>query len=349
MIPYLSLFAVLSAFGLGISNQQQRWILPFILIFLFWFMGWRFYVGCDFLGYLSRYENTFPWGSPLRALDSKEPAFELIMTSVKINGLPYLWINIICSAIILLSYFRYFRTSSQPLRELSLLFPVIIVQLSMSGLRQGIAVAMLTAACAEFIKGRRLATAAWIILAAQFHNSVAAFLPLALLVGRSISFRQLLLAVAVLTPVAAYLMGERFDDYADQYVRQIYGESASAGAFPRYILVLLPSLYFWKFRREFQEKMPEWYPLFQAFSLGVIFIAPLFLVSSLIVHRMTFYFMPVTIMIAASAYRVCPINRMVPFVRWAPFLMYGGYFVSWFALSAHADSCYIPYQSYTFQ
>ena len=155
MIPYLSLFAVLSAFGLGISNQQQRWILPFILIFLFWFMGWRFYVGCDFLGYLSRYENTFPWGSPLRALESKDPAFELIMTSVKINGLPYLWINIICSAIILLSYFRYFRTSSQPLRELSLLFPVIIVQLSMSGLRQGIAVAMLTAACAEFIKGRR--------------------------------------------------------------------------------------------------------------------------------------------------------------------------------------------------
>src|SRR5690606_7649141 len=99
MIPYLAIFVVISALGLGIRNQQQRWILLFVLVFLFWFMGWRFYVGCDFLGYLSRYNNTFPWGSPLRALESKEPAFEFIMTFVKVNGFPYFLVNVICSAI----------------------------------------------------------------------------------------------------------------------------------------------------------------------------------------------------------------------------------------------------------
>lgn len=349
MLPYISIFVILSALALGVATRQQRWILAFVVPFLFWFMGWRFYVGCDFLGYLSRYERVFPWDDPLNALGGREPGFEFITTFLKVNDFSYLWLNVVASAIILLSYLRYFKVSQEPLKELALLFPVIIVQLSMSGLRQGIAVAMLTAACAEFIKGRRLVTAAWMILAAQFHTSIAAFLPLALLAGRSISLRKLIVAVAVLTPVAAYLMGERFDDYADQYVLQIYGYSASGGAFPRYLLVLFPALFFWKFRKAFQEKMPEWYALFQTFSLGVIFLAPLFLVSSLVVHRTSFYFMPVSVMIAANAYRIIEPSALKTVVKVAPFVIYGIYFISWFALSGHADSCYIPYQSYSFQ
>lgn len=348
MEVYLITFLTMSVFGFGLSMTRQSWAAIPFLLFLLWFMGWRFNVGCDFFGYLSRYDNVFPWTSPFTYLDKREAGFEFLTAFLKVNGYSYLWLNVAASLIMLACYFRYFRVSQQPLAELALLFPVIILQLSMSGLRQGIAVAMLTAACAEFIKGRRLGTAIWIILAAQFHTSAAIFLPLALMAGRSISLKRLIAAVAILAPLAMYLMGEGFEDYTDQYVRQIHGETSSRGALPRYLLILLPSLFFWKFRDAFAEKMPKWQPLFQAFSLGVFFIAPLFLVSSLIVHRLSFYFMPVSIMIAANAYRVVKSDPQKSLVKIAPFLVYGVYLAAWLQFSQHAGRCYLPYNNYTF-
>ncbi|HZF45884.1 MAG TPA: EpsG family protein [Sphingomonadaceae bacterium] len=334
--------------GIGATRGYEKLIHLLILIFLLWFMGWRLNVGCDFFGYASRYEGIFPWDSPLNALEKNEPGFEIIVSILKANGFQYLWVNVVSSAIMLLCYYRYFRISQKPLAEIALLFPVIILQLSMSGLRQGIAVAMLTAACAEFVRGKRMGTAVWIVLAAQFHASAVVFLPLAALAGRPVSMRKLIGAIAILTPLAAYLMGEQFDDYTDQYVRQIYGDSSSAGALPRYLLVLVPSLYFWRYHREFSELMPRWSPLFQVFSLGAIFIAPLFLVSSMIVHRMSFYFMPVSIMIAANAYRVIDERSKKYLLKIMPFFLYGIYMIVWLSISGHAERCYIPYQSYSF-
>jgi len=348
MAVYLIIYLVLAVLALSVRKSREGPVLLAVLLFLFWFMGWRSYVGCDFTGYLSRYDNIPSWASVSDALLQREAGFQLVITLVKVSGLSFLWLNVIASAIILLGYYRYFRVSQQPLTEIALFFPVIILQLSMSGIRQGIAVALVTAACAEFIKGRRIATGLWILLAAQFHSSAAVFLPLALLAGRSLSIVKLMVAVAVLTPLSVYAMGERLDDYTDQYVRQVYGDVDSSGAFLRYLLALAPALFFLRFKTRFSKVMPHWRSLFETFSLAIIFTAPVFLASSLAVHRITFYLMPVSIMIAANSYKAFNAKDSRRLLRIAPLLLYGAYIVSWFSFSTHAAICYLPYDSYSF-
>ncbi len=349
MALYASIFLFLSAIGFGLKPRSQRGLVILVLLGLFWFMGWRYYVGCDFTGYLNRYNAVVSGADPWQFLIQNEGFFLFLTVWLKVNEYPYVWLNIVASALILIGYYRYFKVSREPIAELALLFPIIILQLSMSGLRQGVAVALLTAACAEFLKGRRVATAAWIILASQFHTSVAIFLPMAFLAGRTVSFSRLLAGGILLTPLAAFLIGEQAQEYTNQYVLQIYGEAESGGAVFRYILVFLPAAYFWMYRKRFAQVMPKRYALFQIFALATILIAPLFLISSLIVHRLTFYLMPVSIMIAASAYLVPPPKIGKGLIKIAPFALYGVYMIGWLAFSRHASLCYIPYQSYSFQ
>ena len=348
MLVYVGIFAILAAIALNSNNRARPEILLLIAIFLLWFMGWRQNVGCDFSGYFNRYKNIPAWFDPFDVLDGREAGFRFLTAWLKVNGFSYRWLNITASLIMLIAYGRYLRVSWQPITEIALLFPILILQLSMSGLRQGIAVAMLTAACAEFVEGRRAGTAVWIVLAFQFHTSAIMFLPMALLAGRSMSLGRLAFAVALLMPVAIYLMGAGFDDYTDQYVRQVSGGSTSDGALPRYLLILLPALFFWRFRERFAEAMPQWYPLFQIFSLGTLFVAPVFLVSSLVVHRVTFYLMPASIFLLASAPRVLRSEYLKHAARLAPFALYGVYLIGWLCFSSHARACYIPYNSYSF-
>src|SRR5690606_28407321 len=119
-------------------------------------------------------------------------------------------------------------------------FPVLVVQLAMSGLRQALATALLMVAYAAFVKGRRLSVAVWILLASQFHTSSIIFLPMVLLVGKRVSAVKLMTAMVLLSPVVAWFLGMRLEVYSDRYVEQIYGESSSSGAWFRYVLVLIP-------------------------------------------------------------------------------------------------------------
>jgi hypothetical protein len=70
------------------------------------------------------------------------------------------------------------------------------------------------------------------------------------------------------------------------------------------------------------------------------------LVSSVALHRLVFYVMPVSILallcVADSIFQRH--NRPVAIA--IPFLAYGGYILMWFTLSKHSAACYVPYQSW---
>ncbi len=346
MVLYIVLYLAFCAMALGVNSRRQEPWLALTMVFLFLFMGWRDHVGCDFTGYLNRFEAISPYSTLGEAFTAEEGGFELLITMVRINGLDYHWLNVFASAIIAAGHYHFARHFPRPMAVIACLFPVIILQLSMSGIRQGIAVALLLVATVSFLKGRKLATALWIVAAAEFHTSALIFLPAALLAGTAVSTLRLTLAIAVLTPLSMVLMGDQLADYSDQYIDQIYGTSSSDGAIYRYVLVLIPFAWF-LFR---MPAMRALYPAeFEFFKLNAIFalsLAPVFAISSLIVHRLTFYIMPISVLLLTYLHASIADRDGRMLVRLLPFALYGAYLVAWALTSRHASLCYNPYRSY---
>lgn len=350
MWAYLGVYSVFSALGLGASKRAASPLLLLALAFLLWFMGARYLVGCDFNGYVRRFNIASDTLVLSEILGSAEPGFELLITSVKASGLDYMWLNIFASAIILFGFANFLKSFRFPLLILALLFPIMIVQLSMSGIRQGIAVALVMGSAASFIHGRRIQTAIWILAAATFHSSAAIFLPLALVAGRRVSLARLIAAVVLLLPAAFFLGGERFETYQDRYVDQIYGEVSSGGALIRYAMILLPAAIFIANRKKFREAFPRQFELFTLFAIITLATGLTGFISSLALHRLNYYTMPFSIVMFAYASVVLGgrrgANRLL--FKMLPVALYGGYMLFWLATSEHADLCYIPYQSYSF-
>jgi hypothetical protein len=345
---YTAIYAMLVLLALGVSNRNATGWLGLVMMFLLFFMGTRYYVGCDFGSYLNRFDNISMNSDIWRTFEMHEPGFEFLITGVRLLGLDYMWLNIFASAIILACYFFFLRTHFRPLMIIALMFPMIIVQLSMSGVRQGIAVAMLAAASVHFVRGQRLWTAGWILLGAQFHSSVLVLLPIALLAGKTVSTFRVAIAAALLAPISVILLGERADVYTDRYVDQIYGDMSSAGAVYRYGAAMIPFLIFPFVRRSLKTTFPEKYEVIKLFAIIGFSLAPLLILSPIILHRLNYYILPLSIVTLVYVSEVLFMKNKKAEWRLFPAATFLAYFISWQMTSKHADVCFSPYQSYLF-
>lgn len=348
MLIYLSIFATLTLVGFSFNDKQARLTLPLLLLFLLFFMGTRYYVGCDFTGYLNRFENPnyfdFAWEDVVEG----EAGFNALLHAIRDADLEYMWLNVFCSAIFLACTWVFCRAHPRPVMVLAVLFPVVILQLAMSGLRQAVALGFVMVATVQFMQGRRLATALMILAGSTFHTSAVALFPIAFLAGRRITSLKLVAAVVLLTPVAALLLGSRLDVYIDRYVDEEYGEMSSGGAVFRYLLVLIPATWFLWHRQRVQQAAPRAYPLLLLFAIIILALAPVGLVSTVALHRLTYYVMPVSVLM--FIYTSLVLSRSRTSIRiLIPAGTYALYNLSWLMTSRHASICYIPYRTYMTQ
>lgn len=343
---YTAIYATLSACGIFVKRQYEALFLSSSLLFLLFFMGTRYQVGCDFTGYLNRYNNTDPFASPLEAFTRDESLFVFLEIFTRTENLGFVGLIFIATAIIVSCYWVFLRSVHYPLLILAMLFPIMLMQLGMSGMRQGIAVGFLLVAMTSFLKGSRLWTAIWIAIGTQFHLSVAMFLPIAFLAGRKINLRQLVLAGVLVSPLAILLIGDRMSLYQDRYIDQIYGDQSSDGAAFRYILNFLPAALFMFFRRKVEIQFPKEYQLLLIFAIATLALAPLTVLSSFALHRLNYYVMPFTIMMAVYLTYCIPSERDRKLALLVPIGTYGAYSLLWQATSTHFAYCYAHYQSY---
>lgn len=350
MFAYIGVYSVFAAIGLSARKQGARAFLLLALAFLLWFMGWRYAVGCDFTGYVRRFDSAPDVFILNDILASAEPGFALLITSVKASGLDYMWLNVFASAIILFGFANFLKAFRLPVLILALLFPIIIVQLGMSGIRQAIAVALIMGSAESFIRGKRIRTAIWILVATTFHASAVIFLPMALIAGRPVKLTRLIAALVALLPAAFFIGGDRFETYQDRYVDQIYGEVTSGGALVRYAMILLPAIIFIANRGKFRTALRREFELFNLFAIVILATGLTGFVSSLALHRLNYYIMPFSIvMFTYASFALRGRKGSENFVlKLLPVALYGGYMVFWLMTSEHADICYIPYQSYSF-
>ena len=185
---YVGLTNVLFLLRYALARQGalRKQIYYLVLATLFVFSAFRFQVGCDWSGYYYQYlgARNFDWSS---VTEIREPIWWAILGWIQSMGLPYPVANIASSAVFFLGVHILARRQPDPLGFLVLLFPILIINMPMSGIRQGAAIGVLCTAFAAFIDRRPLWFAFWVVVAAGFHSSALIFM---LLLPVAVTSRQ---------------------------------------------------------------------------------------------------------------------------------------------------------------
>ena len=341
---YISLYFLLVILSFLANQNTQRPMLYFLFLFLLIFAGTREWTGCDFYGYLSRFED-YKFDDISAYFGQREFLFIALNFALIWLDLDYMWLNVAASFIFLTGLFAFARRRENAIGYLALTFPILIVQLGMSGIRQAIAVGLVMLALNAFVDGKRIMMATFIVIAAYVHTSAIIFLPLVLVIGRTPSVWRLSLATLIVAPVAWYLTGEGFEDYQTRYLDQ---DIESFGAIYRVGLILITAVFFQFYERAYQKFYAADFALMRIFSIASFGLVATFFVSSLVAHRIGYYILPVQLITLARLPYVMQPKRREALIALAPYLVYGAYITVWFTYSRHAKICYLPYDSYLF-
>ncbi len=339
---YLSIFALLAITGRQESERFSKLLFTAWILFLIVFVGTRQDVGCDFNGYLYRFQY-YAYISVEQSLREPEFLFSLLNHAIQNLGLNYMWLNVAASIIVFAGFTAFASRFERPIHFLALAFPILIVQLSMSGIRQAMALSFLMLALNAFRDGKRVMTLIFILIGSQFHTSCIIFLPLIFLIGRMPSIWTLATATALAIPLLVYFGGERFEAYQQRYSE---GDVESLGAMFRVALLVISAAIFQIYIDRYQKLYPRDFPLMRFFSIASLALIPIVFISSIAAHRIGFYIMPFHIIMLLRAPNVLQPERRDTILEMMPFVAYALYLFVWLSTSRHAKSCYIPYDSY---
>lgn len=336
-------FLFLLRYALARNGGLRKQIYFLVLATLFVFSAFRYQVGCDWSGYYNQYlvAAGLDWSLITERL---EPIWWAILWWINDMGLPYPLVNIASSAIFFVGVHVLARRQPDPLGFLVLLFPILIINMPMSGIRQGAAIGLLCMAFVAFIDRRRLWFAFWVVLAAGFHSSALIFvLLLPVATGRYTRNRLMLAAILAVPGVLFLASGDAAEVATSRYVGT--GIDA-AGAVFRVSLLGLSALYFFKFaRKKWLRAWPQDYSLASIGAIGMALAFFLIPISTVIGDRFGYYLIPIQAMIFAR----------IPYLAFRPnaalhsALPYLGLllvFTVWSQLSGHFNQCYIPYQTW---
>lgn len=316
-----------------------------VLMGLFVFSAFRYQVGCDWSGYYYQYlvATYLDWSS---ITEIREPIWWAILAWIREAGLPYPVANVASSAAFFLGVHVLARRQPDPLGFLVLLFPILIINMPMTAVRQGAAIGMLCIAFAAFIDRRALWFAFWVIVAAGFHSSAIIFmLLLPVATGRYTRSRLMLAAVLAVPGILLLASSEAAEVATSRYIKT---ELDSAGAVFRLGLLGLSALHFFLFvRRKWMRTFPQDYSLVSVGAIGMALVFLLLPVSTVIGDRIGYYLIPIQAMIFARL-PFLPIKANPAFHSALPYLVLLLVFAVWSQFSWHFQQCYIPYQSWVF-
>ena len=328
------------------GHQTLSKQLYFVVLFaLFVFSAFRFQVGCDWGGYFFRYTGVAnrDWTG---IIAGREPIWWAILKGIYDSGLPYPVANIISSAIFFAGVHVLARRQPDPLAFLIFLFPILIINMPMSGIRQGAAIGIMCVAFTAFIDRRTLWFGFWILLATGFHTSAIIFMLLLPLVAGRFTLNRLIYALALSVPGAFYLLtGDAAATATSRYI----GTSEEAfGAVYRVAVLTLTGLYFFAYMRSRWKRIsPSDYKLASIGALGMIFALALVPISSVLGDRFGYYLIPIQAMIFARI-PFFPVRNYSKIHSALPYLGLLLVFGVWTQISYHFQACYVPYQSWLF-
>lgn len=344
---YVALFNGLILLRYSVMRKvrlRDQLYLP-LLVLMFLFAAFRFEVGCDWSGYLNQF---YVYGSHtfLDAVASREPLWVSLFTLQHWLGLPYPWINVFSSIIFFWGVHVLARRQPDSLAFLVLLFPILIVNMPMSGIRQAAAIGMMCMAFSAFIDRSVWRFVTLTLLAASFHSSAVVFLLLTPLVSGSFAWQRLLLAGFLAVPGALVMLtGGAAQEASSRYIDS--GVDA-AGAIFRVGLLFLTAVFFFLFlRRKWAASFPGDYSLVMIGSLMMLATAALVPVSTVIGDRLGYFLIPIQVLIFARI-PFLPLRQNRSVLIALPYLGLLMIFALWTFLSSIFRVCYLPYRTWLF-
>ena len=278
---------VVMRLALAKAASMRRQLYFALLLALFLFSAFRFEVGCDWTGYINQY---FVFRDmPLSETWSNREGLwlSLLVLQNQLN-LPYPWINVVSSTIFFVGLHAMARRQPDPLAFLVLLFPILIVNMPMSGIRQGSAIGLMFTAFNAFVDRKTIRFVLLTFIAAGFHASALVFLLLAPLVAGGFSWRRLVVACILALPGAYFMVqGDTVGIATDRYVGTAVD---AAGAAFRVGLVGVTAAYFLYFLRwDWLRNFPVDFKLAMVGCILMLAMIPLLLISSVIADRLAYY------------------------------------------------------------
>ena len=344
---YVTVFAALLLAGALTANNYPLRVTTYklVLLLLFLFVAFRFEVGCDWMGYLAQYAAQRGVGFE-GAWDRRDPLWWLAIELIHRGELPYPWLNVLSAIVFFAGVHVLARQQPDPLAFLILLFPILILNVPMSGIRQATALGFICFAFVDFKDRRLLRFILWTVVAAGFHSSASIFLLLTPLVGGSYSRGRLILSGLLAVPGALLLASGNSGELALE--RYVDSGTDAYGAVYRTATLFLTGLFFFSLlHRSWIRLFPRDLKLASVGALMMIAVFPLITISSVIADRLGYYFVPLqAMMFARTPFLVAgPYAKLLSI---APYLGLMIILIVWTNSSRHFNVCYVPYQTWLF-
>jgi len=335
---YLTVYAALVGLTLKVRRGFVYWVM---LVGLALFSGFRYWVGCDFSGYLNNWElmRGLP---PEAALAMRDPAHWLIIAILQQWGIAYSYLNVLAAVIFFFGFHRLARRQPHPMAMLAMAFPILIINMPMSMIRQAEAIGFLCMAFNAFVERAIFRYVLFVLFAGLFHSSAMVFLGLAPFVKLRFDITNIFLGFVLSLPGIYLLIQSLPTDVAVN--RYVVTDLESAGApFRLLLLALTGAFYLTLIRPLWRVQFPSDYKLVTIgawMMVALIFFLP---VSSVISDRFGYYLIPLQLVILTR----------LPYLRdlWsrqlliiAPWLILTLMFVVWLGFSWHFYQCYVPYR-----
>lgn len=341
---YLVIFGVLIFLRYILVGQATLRIqlLPILTFFLFIFSAFRFQVGCDWSNYLIQYSGYNPEAANSFNLFN-EPLYKISLELLYFLDLTFPWINVITSAIFFAGIYSLAIRQPDPLATLIFMFPILILNMPMSGIRQGAAIGFMCFAFMAFIDKKLLKYILFVILATGFHTSAIIFLALLPFLGGQFTYSRIFIAILLAIPGIFFLLVSSFAQVAiDRYITG--GYEAFGASFRIYSLAIGAMIFFISFRSRWQMKFNDEYTLIFLGSLMMISCLALLLVSSTISDRIGYYLIP----LQAIFFARIPFFQVQWKIFWTmfPYILVATLFIGWISLSSLFEACYLPYYNF---
>lgn len=343
-LPYYLLFtALLAAAAMGTTGHGIRNLLYWIaLAGLFAFSAFRYEVGCDWSGYLDNFQ-LFAGKGYQDVLALREPAHWALIVLIRKSGLPYHTINIVTSALFFIGLHALARRQPNPLGFLVLAFPILIINMPMSAIRQGAAIGFICLAYTAFLDRRLMRFVLFVIGGALFHSSALFFLLLVPFVRGSYSIKNIALSFILAAPGAALvLIIGAIEVAASRYIGT--GIDAAGAVFRLGLLSLTGLFFLMSLRKRWRQKFPHDYKLVRIGASMMLAAFSLFFISSVIGDRFGYYLVPLQLIIFARLPRLYDTKYEKLIMAVSPYMVLGVTFLVWTQSSTLFRQCYLPYQ-----
>ena len=329
-----------------VSGQKYRAsFLPFLIVGLFFILviGFRFEVGGDWGNYLRNFNDM--QGMALKTtLMQGDPGHRFL------NWLSHQWnlgvygTNVIYAVIFSIGLMKFSRKQPYPWIAVSVAVPYLVIVVAMGYSRQGVAIGLFLWAVTYLEKGHFKTYVGLILIAALFHKTAMLLLPLGIFLYGKGKVIRILMVIPIVFGAWDLLLAKEQETLWKNYVED---QMQSQGAMIRVAMNLLPSLLFFRYKKEWKQYFDD-YAFWFWIALGSI--GSVFLVSfaSTAIDRMALYFIPIQLVVFSRLPFLARKQMSPSATKILIVFLYTLVLLVWLIYAKHARY-WLPYQSVLFQ